>query len=318
MIQVTKPSMSQSPCSAEDLKVSAKVSPQKDFIGGYLGGMGIVISGHPLDTIKVRLQTMKAMAGHPPLYKNTWDCGVKTVRNEGIRGLYKGMGVPLLIIPPMFALWFFGFGVGKKLQQKHPEHQLSYLQTFKAGMLAGTVATVLCTPGERIKCLLQIQAESKQKAKYKGPIDCIQQLYKEGGIRWIYRGTAATFLRDIHGSGVYFVTYEFLQRSMLSEGDSRYNLSPLRTLVAGGLAGLANWLVAIPADVIKTRIQTAPMEGESQKIASVVLRLLKNEGHTALYIGSAPILMRAFIGNAACLLCYEATIRVLNYILPNL
>ena len=43
---------------------------------------------------------------------------------QGVRGLYKGMGVPLLIIPPMFALWFFGFGVGKKLQQKHPEEQL--------------------------------------------------------------------------------------------------------------------------------------------------------------------------------------------------
>lgn len=310
--------MAQSPGPDDGSKKSEKVSPRKDFIGGYLGGMGIVVSGHPLDTIKVRLQTMKTAAGESPLYKNTWDCGVKTVRNEGIRGLYKGMGVPLLIIPPMFALWFFGFGVGKKLQQKHPEEQLSYFQIFKAGMLAGTIATVLCSPGERIKCLLQIQAESKEKAKYKGPADCIRQLYKEGGIRWIYRGTAATFLRDIHGSGVYFATYEVLQRSLTPEGESRNDLSPLRTLLAGGIAGLANWLVAIPPDVIKTRVQTAPMTGESQKIAHVVQRLLKNEGYKALYIGSTPLLMRAFIGNAACLLSYEATIRILNYFVPNL
>lgn len=310
--------MAQSPGPDDGSKKSEKVSPRKDFIGGYLGGMGIVVSGHPLDTIKVRLQTMKTAAGESPLYKNTWDCGVKTVRNEGIRGLYKGMGVPLLIIPPMFALWFFGFGVGKKLQQKHPEEQLSYFQIFKAGMLAGTIATVLCSPGERIKCLLQIQAESKEKAKYKGPADCIRQLYKEGGIRWIYRGTAATFLRDIHGSGVYFATYEILQRSLTPEGESRNDLSPLRTLLAGGIAGLANWLVAIPPDVIKTRVQTAPMKGESQKIAHAVQRLLKNEGYKALYIGSTPLLMRAFIGNAACLLSYEATIRILNYFVPNL
>ena len=45
--------MAQSPGSGDDSKKTEKVSPRKDFIGGYLGGMGIVVSGHPLDTIKV-------------------------------------------------------------------------------------------------------------------------------------------------------------------------------------------------------------------------------------------------------------------------
>ena len=43
------------------------------------------------------------------------------------------------------------------------------------------------------------------------------------------------------------------------------------------------------------------MEGQSQKIVPVVQRLLKNEGTKALYIGSTPVLMRAFIGNAVSL-----------------
>ena len=30
------------------------------------------------------------------------------------------------------------------------------------------------------------------------------------------------------------------------------------TLVAGGLAGMCNWLVAIPMDVVKSRLQAAP------------------------------------------------------------
>lgn len=50
-------------------------------------------------------------------------------------------------------------------------------------------------PGERIKCLLQVQTASSGPAKYAGPIDVVKQLYKEGGIRSIYRGTAATLLR---------------------------------------------------------------------------------------------------------------------------
>jgi solute carrier family 25 carnitine/acylcarnitine transporter 20/29 len=31
-----------------------------------------------------------------------------------------------------------------------------------------------------------------------------------------------------------------------------------RTVLAGGTAGICNWLVAIPADVVKSRLQTAP------------------------------------------------------------
>ena len=31
-----------------------------------------------------------------------------------------------------------------------------YAQFFKAGMLAGVFTTVIMTPGERIKCLLQV------------------------------------------------------------------------------------------------------------------------------------------------------------------
>ncbi len=30
------------------------------------------------------------------------------------------------------------------------------------------------------------------------------------------------------------------------------------TLFAGGMAGICNWLVAIPADVVKSRLQAAP------------------------------------------------------------
>lgn len=42
---------------------------------------------------------------------------------------------------------------------------------------------------------LQIQMASKEKAKYKSSFDCARQLYREGGIRSIYKGTAATLLR---------------------------------------------------------------------------------------------------------------------------
>jgi solute carrier family 25 carnitine/acylcarnitine transporter 20/29 len=55
-------------------------------------------------------------------------------------------------------------------------------------------------PGERIKCLLQVQSGggSHSGVHYNGPLDVVKKLYKEGGIRSIYRGTGATLLRGLN------------------------------------------------------------------------------------------------------------------------
>ncbi|RWS15672.1 mitochondrial carnitine/acylcarnitine carrier protein-like protein [Dinothrombium tinctorium] len=298
----------------------AKVNPIKDFFAGGFGGMCLVIVGHPLDTIKVRLQIMpKPAPGQPPMYTGTFDCAKKIFLNEGItKGLYRGMGAPLTGVAPMFAVCFFGFGVGKKLQQKHPNEELNYFQIFNAGVVSGIFTTAIMAPGERIKCLLQVQAANPNATvQYKGPIDCAKQLFREGGIRSIYKGTAATLLRDLPASGVYFTTYDFLKTTFTPEGKTKSDLSASRTLLAGGLAGICNWVVAIPPDVLKSRLQTAPEGTYPRGVRDVFRKLMKEEGITALYKGATPVFIRAFPANAACFFGYEFATKVLNWLFPN-
>lgn len=109
------------------------------------------------------------------------------------------MAAPLTGVAPIFAISFLGFGVGKKLQQSHPDEKLKLPQLFYAGAFSGVFTTAIMAPGERIKCLLQIQ-HADAKPKYNGPVDCVKQLYREGGMRSIYKGTWATLLR-----GTYFI-----------------------------------------------------------------------------------------------------------------
>lgn len=134
-------------------------------------------------------------AGQSPLYAGTWDCAKKTIQREGFRGLYKGMSAPISGVAPIFAMSFFGFGLGKRLQQQTPNEKLSNTQLFLAGAFSGVFTTSIMAPGERIKCLLQIQQGGNQPQKYNGMVDCAKQLYKEGGIRSIYKGSFATLLR---------------------------------------------------------------------------------------------------------------------------
>ncbi|XP_038061658.1 mitochondrial carnitine/acylcarnitine carrier protein-like [Patiria miniata] len=298
----------------------SEISPAKNFLAGGFGGVCLVVAGHPLDTIKVRLQTQPTPApGAAPLYAGTWDCAKKTVTKEGFFGLYKGMFAPILGVTPMYATCFLGFSIGKKLQTPDKDGIYRFDQLFKAGMLAGVFTTTIMAPGERIKCLLQIQAASAGKAKYAGPLDCAKQIYRESGLfRGLYKGTAATLLRDVPASGMYFMVYEWLKISITPADKNPGDLSPLRVLFAGGMAGVLNWVVAIAPDTLKSRLQTAPEGTYPRGIRDVFPRLIKNEGFFALFKGITPVMIRAFPANAACFLGYELAMKFLNWATPSL
>lgn len=122
----------------------------------------------------------------------------------------------------MFAFCFLGYDLGKRIQTPAlPDNQYSYYQIFLAGNLAGFFSSIILGPTERIKCLVQAQplypdaGQSKDivnaEKRYAGTIDCLKKVYKEGGIRSVYKGTVLTLLRDMPSTGFYFVTYEFLK-----------------------------------------------------------------------------------------------------------
>ncbi|CAK5051145.1 unnamed protein product [Meloidogyne enterolobii] len=279
-----------------------------NFISGGVGGCCAVIVGHPFDTVKVRLQTMpRPINGQKPLYTGAMDCARQTVTKEGFFALYKGMAAPLVGVSPLFAVFFGGTAVGKWLLQKDPNQKLSFGQNFTAGAIAGIFTTSVMVPGERIKCILQVQHSGGAAQKYDGPVDVVKKLYKEGGIK------------NIPASGAYISVYEFLKAKFSGE---QGKLTPMTTLMAGGFAGIANWSVCIPADVMKSRLQTAPegkYPGNIRKyslklkiildgIRGVFREIMREEGPRALFRGFAPVMLRAFPANAACFSGLELTL----------
>ncbi|MBN3300090.1 MCAT protein, partial [Amia calva] len=291
------------------------VSPVRNFFAGGVGGACLLLAGHPLDTIKVRLQTQPTVAcGQHVVYTGTMDCLRSTVAREGMRGLYKGMAAPLAAVSPIIAISFFGFGLGKRLQQRDSDSPLTYPQIYAAGMLSGICTIVLVVPGERIKCLLQVQSTSGPR-KYSGPVDCAVQLYKQQGIRSVYKGTVLTLMRDVPSAGVYFMSYELMKNTLTPAGQSVDELSIPRILFAGGMAGICNWAVAIPADVLKSITQTAP-EGKYSGLRDVLRELVRDEGLRSLYKGFSAVMLRAFPANAACFLGFEVSLKFLNWLAP--
>ncbi|CAI9535000.1 unnamed protein product [Staurois parvus] len=226
------------------------------------------------------------------------------------------MGAPLAGVTPIMAVTFFGFSLGKKLQQNHPNEQLRPHQVFSAGMLAGVFGAVIVIPAERIKCLLQAQANSSVK-RFAGPIDCAQQLYREQGIQSFVPWHCTYSVKRY--PGYWNVLHELRvdeNRGFTPEGQSVNNLGAERILLAGGVAGMCNWVVAIPMDVLKSRFQTANAD-QYRGALDVLREVLKNEGPRGLYKGFTAAMLRAFPANAACFLGFEVSMTFLNWLIPD-
>lgn len=201
--------------------------------------------------------------------------------------------------------------MGKQLVtafSKVENNQYSVAQISAAGFFSAIPMTLITAPFERVKVLLQIQGQKElkpgEKPKYSGGLDVVRQLYKEGGIRSVFRGSAMTLARDGPGSAAYFATYEVIKRRLTpkKENGQPGELSLTAVMTAGGAAGVAMWIPVFPIDTIKSRIQSA--EG-NPTIGSVVKEVYRRGGFKAFFPGIGPALARAVPANAATFLGVE-------------
>ncbi|XP_017778061.1 PREDICTED: protein dif-1-like [Nicrophorus vespilloides] len=285
------------------------VGPIEYFFYGGVGGMCTVLVGHPFDTVKVRLQTQATpKPGEKLKYQGMIDCFQKTIRKEGPLAIYKGMVAPIVTITPIYAVSFMGYRIGRELIGPKDLKDFRNIHYLGSGLFSGFFTSTVIAPGERIKCLLQIQEEGPKK--YSGPVDVVVKLYKAGGLPNIFKGYTMTLCRDMPASGMYFLTYEAL-KNYLSENGT-VDMTVLKTILAGGIAGMANWFIGMPGDVIKSRIQTSS-EDTSPKARTILKELLATEGPTALFKGLIPVMVRAFPANAAAFLGFEYSKRFVRY-----
>ncbi|KAL4242123.1 mitochondrial carrier family protein [Abortiporus biennis] len=282
----------------------------KSFVAGGAGGVAAVLVGHPFDLTKTRLQTAA-----PGAYTGAIDVVKKTLVRDGPTGLYRGVVPPLLGVTPIFAVSFWAYDMSKLLIYKatpnRTSSELSVTEYAVAGFLSAIPTTLVTAPVERAKVLLQIQGQGQGGPQYNGVTDVVKHLYKEGGIRSVFRGSFATVMRDGPGSAAYFAAYEVTKKFLTPAGASASDLNLGAVIVAGGTAGVAMWSIAIPPDVIKSRIQSAPT-GTYSGFLDCAKKTIAVDGVTALWKGLGPAMARAFPANAATFLGVEATKKLLD------
>lgn len=262
---------------------SVLIENVKSFASGGFGGVCAVLTGHPFDLVKVRLQT--------GVYNTTTECLKGTLAKDGLRGFYRGVVPPLLGVTPMFAVSFWGYDMGKKLvghYQGKKAEDFTIGEISTAGFISAVPTTLVAAPFERVKVMMQVQSGAKSSM---GSV--IAEMYRTGGLRSIFKGSAATLARDGPGSALYFATYEYIKQKLSSPGES---MSLFAISTAGGCAGVAMWLGVFPIDTIKSTQQSSNV---SVSIATTTKNIYAKGGIKAFFPGVGPALARSFPANAA-------------------
>jgi solute carrier family 25 (mitochondrial aspartate/glutamate transporter), member 12/13 len=74
------------------------------FALGSLAGAFGAFMVYPIDLVKTRMQNQRSARVGQMMYKNSWDCAKKVIKNEGFLGLYSGVVPQLIGVAPEKAI----------------------------------------------------------------------------------------------------------------------------------------------------------------------------------------------------------------------
>ncbi|KAJ4305652.1 hypothetical protein N0V90_001183 [Kalmusia sp. IMI 367209] len=287
----------------------------RGFVAGVFSGIAKLSVGHPFDTIKVRLQTTDKAHFRGPL-----DCLLQTLRNEGVKGVYKGATPPLVGWMFMDSIMLGSLSVYRRVlndnlfnPRRFPgeeQKRLPVLGHAMAGVMAGWTVSFIAGPVEHIKARLQVQyAADKSKRLYSGPIDCLKKTFKNHGVRGVWHGLSATLLFRTFFC-FWWGSYDKFTQLL----NTHTNLSaPAVNFWAGGLSAQIFWITSYPSDVVKQRIMTDPLGPERRfpRWRDAAKAVYREQGWKGYWRGFVPCFLRAFPANAMALVAFESVMRAL-------
>lgn len=284
------------------------VSATEGFLlGGVAACVGVTFS-NPAEVAKTRLQLQGELVkgGGEKVYKNVPDVFAKTWKNEGIRGIQRGLspayGYQILLNGSRLGFYEPIRKTANQFVGLDAMEQSPFTSVF-AGAASGAVGAFLGNPFFLIKARMQAYSPTLPVGTqhyYKGSWDALKQIYQRERFRGLIRGVDAAIPRTAMGSSVQLPTYNWTKNQLVSGGifpaDSIWTY-----LASSSVSGVCVLVMMQPADTTLTRMYNQP----TTQLASgrIVGTLYKNpidclwktistEGPLALYKGSTAHFLR--------------------------
>uniref|UniRef100_A0A3B3TFT7 Citrate transport protein n=1 Tax=Paramormyrops kingsleyae TaxID=1676925 RepID=A0A3B3TFT7_9TELE len=220
----------------------------------------------------------------PASPSHTVHCVQQTVREHGVRGLYRGLRWALN--PAVCSR----FGVFEFLSSKMQDEsgRLDSRRGLLCGLGVGVAEAVLevCSM-ETLNVSPSLSCSCKPK--YRGFFQGVKEIIRSQGFRGTYQGLAATVLKQGSNQAIRFFVMTALRNWYRGQypSDSVFGNTPL--------------------DVIKTRMQY-------KSTLDCAVKSMRYEGPLAFYKGTVPRLARVSMNVAVVFVVYDQVVRLLDMV----
>ncbi|KAI1344796.1 folate transporter/carrier [Xylariaceae sp. FL0016] len=262
---------------------------QFNALSGAVGGFTSGVVTCPLDVIKTKLQAQGGFmavskgrhVGHHRVYSGLLGTAGVIWKEEGVRGMYRGLGPIILGYLPTWAVWFTVYNKSKIFLAEHNVHN-QFVINFWSSIVAGASSTVVTNPIWVIKTRLMSQSSRGYNRDmsdfprpgntptsrpsisspwhYHSTLDAARKMYSSEGVLSFYSGLTPALLGLTHVA-VQFPAYEYLRKQFTGQGmgemtDENKQSHWLGVLSASVLSKIMASSATYPHEVIRTRLQT--------------------------------------------------------------
>uniref|UniRef100_A0A7S3D7C3 Mitochondrial carrier protein n=1 Tax=Palpitomonas bilix TaxID=652834 RepID=A0A7S3D7C3_9EUKA len=247
----------------------------------------------PIDVVKTRLQ-LSGSLHYQKGYTNVTATVRSIVKTEGLRGLFKGAapallrqatygGLRLSLYEPIKGAW-------KIVVQS--DNDRSMVTKILSGCTAGALSSFICNPTDVVKVRMMADTANKyQSRRYASTMTAFCTIWREEGLKGLYRGVGATTARAALVAGSELSVYD-QAKVLLRDHGFRENRSSTHFL-ASMFAGLVATVVSSPADVVKSRLMNESAGARAYTgVIHCVQTSIRTEGILSLWKGFWPNYMR--------------------------
>ncbi|KAG0176338.1 hypothetical protein DFQ28_003477 [Apophysomyces sp. BC1034] len=226
---------------------------------------------------------------------------------EGIRGLYRGLGPTIFGYLPTWAIYFTVYDYCKGRWAKgNGRHDQDWVVHITSAMTAGAASTSLTNPLWVIKTRFMTQNE-RTAYRYHNTIHAFRTIARDEGIRGFYKGLGPSLIGVSHVA-LQFPMYEKLK--FWFHAETHMTSGSIAILLASSLSKMAASMATYPHEVIRTRLQNQTKKPfKYQGIMHAIKVIHAEEGLRGFYKGLPTNLLRTVPSSAMTILTYELIVQ---------
>ena len=281
-------------------------SALSSLVAGLGSGVITCVLCAPLDCIKVRIQVQGQLVNKKQYYNGIIGSAKKIIKEEGIRGLYKGLTPSLMTVPLFSAIYWSSYDHLKlSLEREYPTLPIEMIHVLSA-ITAGAIGDVVTNPFFVTRVRMQTLSLHGTDNGI-STTDMMRKIYNKEGFFAFYRGLGASFLGLSHVA-IQFPLYEYLKKKARDNNDN--HKEDVFDLISASIsAKLVACLLTYPHEVIRSRLQ----DYKSPKgVISLARGMIHKEGIFSLWSGLRVNLVRTFPATISTFLSYEYISRTLE------